>query len=176
MNFISKQILDEKIGGFVHVIEDKIQIYGNPSKFLDEIEKMMIVFRLKSWFNTSCDPCNFIYSKYNPRMYVAIDEPEAEKKYKKTISWCSNANTLWVCYNMDACSFDDIRFEENFQYPMYYIIEFLARRRNSKSPGELNYMNYYPSVEEELGVFKGIDVDDGRIFTNEEIENEGKLF
>ena len=153
-NFVSNMLLDEKTTGFVHVIEDKIEIFGEPCRFLDEIERMMTVLKLKSWFNTSCDGCNYVYSKYNPRLYIAVDEEEAKKRYDKIVAWCSNANTGWICYNMDAVSFEDIRFEEKFRFPMYYIIEFLARRRNTKKPGQLDYMNYYPSIEEELGVFR----------------------
>lgn len=40
----------------------------------------------------------------------------------------------------------------------------------------MDYMNYYPSVSEELDVFRCIDVKGGRNFTNEEIKAEGQLF
>jgi hypothetical protein len=175
-NFVSNQLLDEKIGGFVHVLDDSVQIYNPIGAFTSEIERMMSVFDLKSWFNTSCDECNYVYSKYNPRLFIAVDEPEAAKRYGKTVAWCSNANTVWICYDMDKCGFEDIRFEERFQFPMYYIIEFLARRRNTKKPGQLDYMNYYPSVPEELNVFRTVPVKEGHHFTNDEIQNEGRIF
>jgi hypothetical protein len=54
---------------------------------------------------------------------------------------------------MDKVTYEDIRFEEQFSIPVYYIVEFLARRRNNKKPGELYYMNLYPSIREELNVF-----------------------
>lgn len=175
-NFISKYLLDNKIQGFVHVIEDSIEIFGDVQPFLNEIEKMMRVFKLKTWFNTSCDVCNYVFNKYNPRFFIVVDEPEAKAKYDKTIAWCSNANTQWVCYDMDGIEFEEMRFEEKFFFPMYYIIEYLARRRNKKKPGELHYMNFYPSVPEELNVFRGYDVEDIHPFTNEEISNEDKIF
>jgi hypothetical protein len=144
---------------------------------LDEIERMMNVFKLTSWFNTSCDTCNYVYQKYNPRMYVLVDEPEAKKRYDKRIAWCSNANTCWICYNMDKATFEDVRFDERFEFPMYFIIEFLARRRNSKKPGQIDYMNYYPSVAEELGVFKYEDAKNPTFkFDDEIIQKEGKVF
>jgi hypothetical protein len=152
-NFVSKTLIDCKIGGFVHVIEDDVKIIGDTNAFLVEIEKMMTALNLKSWFNTSCDIVNYVYQKYNPRFYITIDEKQFMLKYDKTIAWCSNANTVWICYDMDKIVYDDIRFEEKFTVPVYYIIEFLARRRNSKKPGELYYMNLYPSVPEELKVF-----------------------
>lgn len=175
-NFVSKQLLNEKITGFVHIIEDIVQIYNDSENFLDKIEQMMQILNLKSWFNTSCDQCNFVYSKYNPRLYIAIDDEHMKKVYDKTIAWCSNANTLWTIWNYDICTFEDLRFEEKFQFSMYLIIEFLARRRNTKKNGELYYMNYYPSIPEELNVFKCMDVKNGKQFTNDEINNEGKIF
>ena len=153
-NFVTKSFLDRKIGGFLHVIEDEVEIFADTKPFLDEIERMMKVFRLKSWLNTSCDGCNFIYAKYNPRLWIKVDEEEAMKLYDKTIAWCSNANTAWICYDLDTAQFEDVRFEERFDFPMYFIIEFLARRRNTKRQGELCYMNYYPSVPEEMDVFR----------------------
>lgn len=152
-NFVSKTLLDSKINGFVHVLEDDVKIIENTKTFLDEIEMMMSTLNLKSWFNTSCDMVNYVYQKYNPRFYIKIDDEQLITKYDKTIAWCSNANTIWVCYNMDKVTYEDIRFEEQFTIPVYYIVEFLARRRNSKKPGELYYMNLYPSIQEELNVF-----------------------
>lgn len=175
-NFVSKQLIDEKITGFVHIIEDIVKIYNDSEIFLDKIEQMMQILNLKSWFNTSCDQCNFVYSKYNPRLYIAIDDERMKNVYDKTIAWCSNANTLWTIWNYDMCTFEDLRFEEKFQFSMYLIIEFLARRRNTKKSGELYYMNYYPSIPEELNVFKCMDVKNGKQFTNDEINNEGKIF
>lgn len=175
-NFVSNDLIQEKTSGFVHVLENTVKIERNPDVFLDKIEKMMTVLGLKSWFNTSCDQCNYVYQKYNPRMCVLIDEDEAKKVYEEMIMWCSNANPLWVCYNMDVCQFEDMRFEERFRFPMYYIIEFLARRRNSKKPGQLDYMNYYPSIRDELGVFKSVKMDEVVNFSDKEIQEEGEIF
>ena len=175
-NFASKTFFDEKIEGFVHVIEDRIDIFGEPSKFLDEIERMMTMPELKSWFNTSCDGCNYVYSRYNPRLFISVDEEEAKKRYEKIVAWCSNANTGWICYNMNLATFEDIRFDENLTFPMYYIIEFLARRRNTKKPGQLDYMNYYPSIPEELGVFRYDDSVKDYKFSDEEIKENGQIF
>jgi len=176
-NFLFKTMKDEKIAGFLHVIEDVVEILKEPTVFLNELERMMEVFKLKSWFNTSCDECNYVYRKYNPRMYIRIDEPEAQSVYPKTIAWCSNANTSWICYNMDLAEFEDVRLEEKFKFPMYFIIEFLARRRNTKKPGELNYMNYYPSIPEELGVFRYVDPKTSLWnYGDEIIQEEGEIF
>ena len=175
-NFVSKSFLDDKTAGFLHVIEDEVEIFSSPDVFLDEIERMMKTFGLKSWFNTSCDMCNYVYQKYVPRFYVAIDEENAKAKYDKTLAWCSNANTMWICYDLDSATMEDIRFEESFDIPMYYIIEFLARRRNVKKPGSLDYMNLYPSIPEELNVFRRADIAVNDPFTQEDFSREGEIF
>lgn len=175
-NYILKDMLDAKTGGFLHIIQENVKIHNPIANFVASVEKMMTVFALKSWFNTSCDVCNFIYQKYNPRLYISIDDEEAKKRYDQTIAWCSNANTLWTCYNMDICSFDDVKLDERFKCSMYYIIEFLARRRNTKKPGQLDYMNYYPSVPEEMNVFSIFETSDENPLTKGEMDEEGKIF
>lgn len=175
-NLLVRRLVEEGVNGKLHVVEDLVEITSDPMPFLDAIEDMMDVLHLKSWFNTSCDRCNFVYSKYNPRMYISVDEPEAAKRYHRRVAWCSNANTAWICYDLDRASLEDIRFEERLNFPMYYIIEFLARRRNTKAQGQLDYMNYYPSVDEELGVFRYSDFKQVREFTKEEIDADGKTF
>ena len=66
--------MDSKINGFVHILEDGVKIIGETRVFLDEIEKMMSLLNLKSWFNTSCDMVNYVLQKYNPRFYIKIDD------------------------------------------------------------------------------------------------------
>lgn len=175
-NFVSNDIIQGKTRCFVHVLDNSVQILRSPDQFLNKIEEMMLVLGLKSWFNTSCDMCNYVYQRYNPRLYVMVDEEQARKIYDTTVAWCSNANTIWTCYNMDICKYEDMRLEERFRFSMYYIIEFLARRRNTKLPGQLDYMNYYPSVKEELGVFKTAELDEVCHISDDEIKAEGEIF
>ena len=156
-NFAYRTMMGEKKTGFVHFIDENVQIVKEISPFLDAVEDMMDTFSLKSWFNTTCDPCNYVLTKYNPRLTVKVDLPGAERLVGKNIHWCSNANTAWICVNMDSLEEEDILFRETFDIPMFYIIEFLARRRNNKSPGELYYMNMYPGIDEELGTFHTIE-------------------
>lgn len=152
-NFISRRFLDAKTDGFLHVIQNNVVINESPEQFMSDLEEMMEKFKLKSWFNCSCDPVNYVYSKFNPRFVLVVDDDECTKSYDKDVLLCSNANTVWICYDIGRCEFEDMRFEEKFRIPMFFIIEFLARRRNRKSRGEFNYMNMYPTVPSELGVF-----------------------
>jgi hypothetical protein len=56
---------------------------------------------------------------------------------------------------------DLLRFEEKFTIAMYYIIEFLARRRKIGGEGSLFFMNQYLAVGKEVGAFCNMDIDDG---------------
>ena len=66
-NFVSKWLFNNNIKGFVHIIEDSVKIDNDPNVFLNEIEKMMSKLGQKTWYNTTCDQCNYVFSKYNPR-------------------------------------------------------------------------------------------------------------
>ena len=154
-NFVSKHYIDIGYKGFLHVLEDSLEMLKeNPVEFYDAIEEMMTKLGLKSWFNTVTDVCNYTFKIYNPRIKVMIDKEDARKVYDKSINWTSHANTFYVIYDMSVAEYEDIRFEDRFTIPMFFIIEFLARRRNTKKSGELNYMNFYPSIQEEIGVFR----------------------
>lgn len=175
-NFVSKWLFDNNVKGFVHIIEDSVKIDNDPNVFLNEIEKMMLKLGQKTWYNTSCDQCNYVFSKYNPRMSVELDEENLKKIYDKKINWCSNANTFWVCYNYDICTFDDVELDERFDIAMYYIIKFLANRRNNKQKGELYYMNFYPSIPEEIGVFSTKKIENNFEVSREQMKNEDNMF
>lgn len=59
---------------------------------------------------------------------------------------------------------------------MYYIIKFLAERRNHKKTGELYYMNFNPTIKDELGVFKLINLYEKNQMTQKDLEDERKIF
>lgn len=175
-NYVTKFFFEENYKGFLHVIEDSVEIMKDPNTFLGEIEVMMSKLELKSWFNTITDALNYTFKIYNPRFSVDIDEPSVSNVYNKTIYWTSHANTSWICYNYSNSEFKDFEFDEKFKIPMYYIIKFLAERRNNKKKGELNYMNFYPTIDEEKGVFKNIKVDEFIVHSKEDHEKESKIF
>lgn len=82
---------------------------------------------------------------------------DVKDRYAKTIYFTTHANPSWSCFNYGISSFDDIRLDDRFSIPMYYIIEFLARRRNNKRENELYFMNCYPTIMEERNVFGLVD-------------------
>lgn len=141
---------------------------------LDDVEALMTIFDLKSWFNTALDGCNYVLTKYNSRFSLDIDEENAPFS-GKTIHWCSNANTEWTTFLLKDAKDEDLLLDERFGIPMYYIIEFLARRRNRKSPGELHYMNMYPGLDSELGVLSTVHVDEKET-PQEQFRKEDEIF
>lgn len=136
---------------FLHVVPDSAELTADPTKFIEALERMMLHLKLTSWLSTACDPMNYVYQKYNPRMKVVLDGDDAAAAGASELVFTSNANTTWMCFDLDA-DVEKLKFSEDFTIPMYYIIEFLARRR-AASDG-LDFMNMYPTVPEEQGVFK----------------------
>lgn len=175
-NYVTKYFIENNFKGFLHVIEDSVEIFNSPEKFVNELEIMMNKLKLKSWFNTITDKLNFTFNIYNPRFSIVIDEPEFKEKYDKIIHWTSHANTSWVCYNLEQGNFSDFEFDERFKIPMFYIIKFLADRRNQKQNGEMYYMNFYPSIDEEKDVFRLLRVKDFIEITAQDKNNEHNLF
>lgn len=152
-NFVSKYLLEKQIKGFVHVIEDSVDFTSDIDKqnsFNTAIESMLTTFKINVWFNTVTDPCNYVFEKYNPRFVVKMDDQKYCSKFKNDIVWTSHSNTAYIIYNMDNITFEEMRFDEKFNIPMFYILEFLARKRNNGN----GFMNMYPTIPEEVGVFK----------------------
>lgn len=145
--------------GFVHVVKSSVELTGvGLETFLTDLEKMMDTLDYSVWFNTALDGCNFVYSKYMPRMSVKMDDPEVNMKAGlPDLDVTSHSNTQWVVYDMPRLKGSDLlRFDEKFSIPMFFIIEFLARRRNTKASGSLYFMNQYLTVATEKGVFKEV--------------------
>ena len=146
---------EEKFGGFLHVVEDLVEVKSDPSKFINQLEKMMDVLDYGVWFNTTCDPCNYVYSKFNPRVSIDLDREDVKVLgLSDKLLFTSHSNTAWICYNFSNISDDLLKFSECFDVPMFMIIEYLARRRNTKSTDQIYFMNMYATIPEEVGVFK----------------------
>ena len=60
-----------------------------------------------------------------------------------------------MAYDFGAAFDDDLlRLDERFTVAMYFIIEFLARRRTLCGPESLCFMNQYMTVGSEFGAFR----------------------
>ena len=164
--------------GFLHVIEGNVEIKKDINMFLDDIESMMKMFNLSTWFNTVCDGMNYVYSKYNPRIHINVDDPKYLPLGLQQISFTSHANTQWVCYDLDRCNDFNAKFDEHFTIPMFIIIEFFARRRSlNKDNNSLDFMNMYPTVESEKGAFEiSKDFKDTTKPDQQKLKEEDELF
>ena len=148
-NFVMKWFFDNRQKGFVHLLDESVVIEKDPTDFMDAIESMMKVLKLYSWFQTRNDECNYVLTKYNPRLKIPIDVPELANKFSKTIYFTSHSNPLWAIYDYDIATYENVRYDDEYLVSMYYIIDYLARKRNRGD----GFMNYYPTLEEENGVF-----------------------
>lgn len=174
-NFINATMKLSGFQGFFHVVQDNVELVSNTSRFLESLENMMDVLDYDVWLNTSCDQCNYVYSKYNPRISISIDTPEAKNLgLPDYINLTSHSNTAWICYNFFKAPDSLLSFNENFSIPMFMIIEFLARRKASKKENQPYFMNMYMSVPEEIGVFKCNDDEDA--VSNSKMMEEDKIF
>lgn len=73
------QAAEVKTARFLHVVDGTTELLKDPSEFLSQLEKMMDVLDYSFWLATSCDPCNYLYSKFCPRAIVDVDAPEHQK-------------------------------------------------------------------------------------------------
>ena len=88
----------------------------------------------------------------------------------------SHSNTAWMCYNFSKVSDDLLKFNESFNIPMFMIIEFLARRRNTKRSDQLYRMNMYATVLEEVGIFKIDQESPDKPISQEKMAEEDAIF
>lgn len=151
-NFVLSHYKANGFNGYVHVIEDTISVLKDPVAFMQEVEKMMEILDISSYLGTVTDVCNYVYGKYNPRISVMLDKPEYSKLGLRTINFCSHSNTQWMVFNLAKADSDELYFNETFEIAMFWIIEYLARRR-SKHPGSMYFMNQYVTVESERGLY-----------------------
>lgn len=176
-NFINMTFKANKFAGYLHVLEDVVEIKKDFNPFLDALETMMDVLDYDVWFNTICDPCNYVYSKFNPRISIDLDVDEPKKLgLSRNILFTSHSNTAWICYNFSKIDDNLLKFNESFTIPMFMIIEFLARRRNSRRTDQLYRMNMYMSIPEEIGVFETSFSSTGEKINPEKMAEEDKIF
>ncbi len=171
-NDILRHFSSKNEGRFLHVLEDTTRILNDPSEFISDITDMMDVLCNSTWMSTTCDSCNYIFQKYVPRSNVHCDLPEYREVYDKTICLCSNANTQWTIYDMKNYNEEEFLLDEDFDVPMFFIVEYMARRRN-RFPGRY-MMNLYPTVCSERYVFESSKNSDEK--PNYNVRGESDLF
>ena len=173
LNFIYKYLKEHFSNAYGYVICDSMQFKKDPTVFMDSIEEMISKLKLDVWFNTYTDNMNFVFTKFDGRVSVAINDPELKQKYDKTIIWTSHSNPNLSIIDLDAFVLpeDGKTFDDRFEIPMFWIIKFLCERRRDKK----GFMNYYPTISEEIGVYKCKDFKQSPI-TNEQMQKEDMMF
>lgn len=171
-NYVIQYFKNNGYTGKLHILEDCIEICKDPTEFINDIENLMDVLDLNTYFGTITDGCNRVYTKYNPRVRMINDKPEWQKFGFTEIVFCSHANTQWLIFDLERCDDEELHFNDTFTIPMYWIIEYLARRRNTH-PNSLNLMNQYITCASELDVYRNVTSNDDNI---ENIKDEDALF
>jgi len=162
--------------GMLYVAEDIVKFNDSSVAFFSKLENMMTVLDYPVWFNTIADGCNYLYKKYVPRVSIAIDQPEYAKFELKSLNFTSHSNTAFIAYDFSKATDDQLTFNEKFTIPMYFIIEYLARRRNNKVAGSLFYMNQYLTIPEEYGIFSTTTIDEKDDATPAKMQEEDAIF
>ena len=152
-NFVSRHYKERRQAqGFLYEIEDDSAVvcasYKELSGFLDRLENMMDKLDVNTWLNTSSDQFNYVFQKYNPRFVAHIDDEKYSSLLDQVV-FTSHANPMWLCFNLDSITLEQMKFDEDFEIPMFYIVGFLARRRSDKDDRGCNFMNFYPTVPDE---------------------------
>ena len=173
-NYINAYFKQQQFKGFLHVITDHITFKDKINDYVKQLEHAMDVLDYSVHFSTVTDPCNYVYSTYNPRMEVHLDLDDYNKlELPRSLYFTSHSNTAYVTYDFSKVPDDLLKFNENFSIPMFYIIEFLARRRNTKRASQIYFMNMYLAVPLEKDAIKNdpsvIDPEpDQKVFANED--------
>lgn len=174
LNYVYSYCKKHFLESFVHVFYDSMQLDAEKySAFVGEIEKMMEKLKLEVWFNAYTDECNFVLTKFDGRISVAINEPSLKQIYDKTIIWASHSNPNYSIFLSDKLEIpeDGRVFDDRFEIPMFWIIKFLCERARDKK----GFMNHYPTISEEIGAYKCGNFD-GMKSTPEQMKKEDELF
>lgn len=152
-NFVLDYYKKSGFDSWLHILEDTIEVLKDPAEFMNDIEHCLELLDLNSYLGTVTDGCNRVYAKYNPRLRLVLDKPEYEKLGLKELLFCSHSNTQWMAFNIGKADAEELHFNDTFTIAMFWIIEYLARRRNVH-PDSLYFMNQYVTVTSEFGVYQ----------------------
>lgn len=142
-NFILDWCKSRGFNGFLHMMEKSVKFNANSKTYVDKLESAMLAFDYDIHFSTATDRCNYVFNKFCPRMTLDIDDDLIKLKLNLSdkIYFTSHSNVSYVTYNFSALADSLLKFDERFSIGMFFIIEFLARRRAMRHEGQLYYMN-----------------------------------
>ena len=165
-NFVIRKFYSEhgsRDAGWLYIMDEALEIVnaGGFAQFFTDLERMLDVFGMNAWLNTHTDAMNHVFDRYNPRYTVMPDDGVMDKILgsKNPIHWTSHANTVLMSLNLACENWERFLFNEQFNIPMYYIIDWICRQKeeNEKTDNpdsHWHWMNLYPTVDSEGGLFK----------------------
>lgn len=176
-NFIIDWCKSQNFNGFLHIVEDDISFNERSKPYMQKLESTMEALDYDVHFSTTTDKCNYIFSKYCPRLTIKIDDEEIRQKLDlpEQICFTSHSNVSYITYNFGKLLDCPPKFDERFTIGMFYIIEFLARRKNTKNDDQLYFMNQYLSIADEIGAYD-ILYDHNKKIDDSIMRKENELF
>lgn len=61
------------------MVSGSTELLKDPNEFVGQLEATMAALDYSFWLSTSCDPCNYLYSKFCSRVVVEVDDPKYAK-------------------------------------------------------------------------------------------------
>ena len=133
-NFILDWCKSRGFNGFLHMTESSVKLNSNSKTYIEKLESTMSSLDYSIHFSTATDRCNYVFNKFCPRMTLDIDDDSIKQKLNlpDKIYFTSHSNVSYVTYDFNSLHDCLQKFDERFTIGMFFIIEFLARRRALK--------------------------------------------
>ena len=134
-NFIIKHFENAGFKGFLHIIEPCARFNNSTKSYMSKLEATMNVLDYDVHLSTTTDRCNYVFNKFCPRLTLDIDDESMKSQLglPDKLYFTSHSNVSCLTMNLGAFKDGNVpMFDERFSIGMFFIIEFLAKRRLSK--------------------------------------------
>lgn len=175
-NFIIKWLEERNFKGFLHMVESSVKFNIRSKDYIEKLESTMDVLDYDIHFSTATDRCNYVFNKFCPRLELVVDDEQYHQMHLPSkICFTSHSNVSYVTINFSKLEDGVPKFDERFSIGMFFIIEYLARRKATRRDDQLYYMNQYLSIGDEVG---GYDIINESQYENDEqaMQTENALF
>ena len=154
--------LENATSGQLYVFDERLEVNGdNLCAFVPKLERFMSVFGYRVWLNTFGDECNFVFDRYEHRWEIDIDVDKYKAVWAEPVRFYTNCNFDFVVYDLDQTEASELLLDEQFKIGMFFILEFIGRKIKANVPGF--FMNAYPSIDGEKGLFVKHDKADFKV-------------
>lgn len=125
---------------YLYIIEDDVQL-ANTQLLFPKIENVMSVMGAPFWVSTACNPKNYIFDKFSPRIILDMNGISPIDK----LLFAGYDSTELMCWDIQNIDAEYMHFWE--ELPNLYMIEY-AHRMN-KGNYQYNSLCFYPTFAEE---------------------------